>query len=239
MNILEHEFASLYRARTEQDLRAELERFTHGVGFEHFVYVLNVSELLPSFQPVILNNYPQGWGDRYLSGNYSETDPLIRRGRHSAQAIIWSDYQIKQDDSVLDFWEEAREFGLVGGLSFAIHSQPGITGMFSICRDKAIDLDRDGWSRLIGETHTFAAVLHELVCQRHPSRMAMLGDVELTRAQRAVMRWIAAGKTAEETGRIMSMTKFGVTFHLNNVKVLLKATNTAQAIARAVTLGLL
>jgi DNA-binding CsgD family transcriptional regulator len=53
------------------------------------------------------------------------------------------------------------------------------------------------------------------------------------------LKWAAAGKSAWETGRILSISARTVECYLRNAEVKLRATNKAQAVAVATTRDLL
>ncbi|MFK2903861.1 helix-turn-helix transcriptional regulator [Dyella ginsengisoli] len=54
-----------------------------------------------------------------------------------------------------------------------------------------------------------------------------------------VLRWSAAGKTADEIGMILAITPRTVAFHINRCIAKLDAANKTEAVAKALVLGLL
>jgi DNA-binding CsgD family transcriptional regulator len=63
--------------------------------------------------------------------------------------------------------------------------------------------------------------------------------VQLSKRQREVLEWIAAGKTDWEIAAILRISRRAVKFHLDHVRKKLNATNRAHAVARAISLGLI
>jgi len=63
--------------------------------------------------------------------------------------------------------------------------------------------------------------------------------VQLSKRQREVLEWIAAGKTDWEIAAILRISRRAVKFHLEQGRKKLNATNRAHAVARAIALGLI
>ena len=146
----------------------------------------------------------------------------------------------EQPRAVGDFWEEARSFGLAAGLSVSVHEQPGITGIFSVSRDKAIDLEGQDLAALIGRAQMLSSVLHHAVFRIDmPKLLLPEGGALLTIRERECLKWAAEGKTAWETGQILGIAERTAVFHVNNVIQKLGATNKTQAIVRALALNMI
>ncbi|KVT75650.1 hypothetical protein WT25_01790 [Burkholderia territorii] len=66
------------------------------------------------------------------------------------------------------------------------------------------------------------------------------GDMcALTERERELLRWTSLGKTASEVASIVGLTTRTVYFHLKNAMLKLNATNTLQAVVKAMVLGLI
>lgn len=237
VNVLQEAFEAMQHANNSVELRVEMESFSKQMGFEKFAYALSIKA--PSLKPqqYIISGYPNEWTDRYLARQYFKIDPLIRHAENSSLPAIW-DEQRFCDDDVQEFWEEAREFGLNAGLTFAVHEQPGVTGIFSLSRDQAIDLQDQDLAALIGRAQMFASVLHNAVSRIDLPKLLPEGITSLTARERECLKWAADGKTAWETGQILGIAERTAVFHLDNVMQKLGAANKIQAIVRALALKL-
>ncbi len=225
-------------AKDAGELRTQMHKFAQQMGFEHYTYALTVNAPALRPQQYIINGFPQKWLDRYLASGYFKVDPLIRHAERSTLPTIWSDEKF-HDGKSEEFWAEAFAFGLHTGLTFAVHEQPGLTGIFSLARDQALDLDPAELAALIGRAQMFASLLHQAVSRiALPSLITEQGN-SLTARERECLKWAADGKTAWEIGQILGIAERTATFHLNNVIQKLGATNKIQAIVRAVALRLL
>jgi len=231
-------FEALQRAKTCDELRAEMEKFAKQMGFEHFVYALTINAPSLKQQHYLLNGFPREWYDRYLAAGYFKVDPVVRHAQTTSLPAIWTD-EMFHDGRSHEFWEEARAFGLNCGLSFSVREQTGVTGIFSLARDKPLDLQQLDLAALIGRAQMFASMLHHAVARIDLPKLLPVQNVALTARERECMRWSADGKTAWEIGQILSIAERTVVFHVNNVIQKLGATNKTQAIVRAVALKLL
>jgi len=231
-------FDAMERARTSIELRAEMERFSREMGFEHFAYALTINAPSLKSQQYVINGFPAPWVERYVSGKYFKVDPLVRHAEKSTFPAIWSD-QMFHDGKSAEFWDEARSYGLDAGLSFSVHEQPGVTGIFSLARDRIIDLHGMDLAALIGRAQMFASLLHHAVVRIELPNLLPEQNATLTVREKECMKWAAEGKTAWEIGQILSISERTAVFHVNNVVQKLGAANKTQAIVRAVALRLL
>lgn len=231
-------FEALQSAKTCEELRVQMARFAKQAGFDHFVYALTINSPLLKEQHYLLSGFPEAWLERYLREGYFKVDPVVRYAHSTSLPAIWAD-EIFHDTKSAQFWEEAKAFGLSQGLSFAVHDQPGVTGIFSLGRDKPLDLPEPDMAALIGRAQLFAAMLHQAVSRLNLPKLLPSPDVSLTPRERECLIWTGDGKTAWEIGRILGIAERTVVFHMNNAIQKLGATNKTQAIVRAVSLKLL
>lgn len=230
---------SFDRANSISDLHAETQSFAKLVNFEWFAYVLTINA--PSLEKqkrCILNGYPRAWLDTNLERYFIQVDPPVRFGQRSSLPAIWDD-ESSGDSASEGFWEEARGFGLRSGLTFTVHDRPGITGIFSLGRDRQLGMKRDELAALVGRVQIFATLLHKAVSRIELPKLIPGTLVALTPREQECLRWAADGKTAWEIGQILNITERTAVFHMNNVTQKLGALNKTQAIARALVLNLL
>ena len=237
VKLLTDAYEAMERAQDSMQLRLEMDRFSRQMGFEHFIYALTVT--VPSIKPqqYIINGYPLEWVEHYLKHDYFKIDPTVRHAAHSTLPAIWGEQEF-QDGKAQQFWEEARSYGLASGLSFAVHELPGVVGIFSLARDRVLDLQGQDLAALIGRAQMFASIVQQAVCRLELPRLLPESNVAFTVRERECLQWAADGKTAWEIGQILGITERTAVFHLNNVIQKLGASNKTQAIVRAVALKL-
>src|SRR5579864_9384702 len=125
-------YEALQRARTPEELRVEMAKFARQMGFEHFIYALSINA--PSLKPqqYALNGFPHEWLERYVARGYFKLDPVVRHALTTSLPAIWTEDRFRDSEAAAGFWDEAKTYGLNCGLSFVVHEQPGVTGIFSL-----------------------------------------------------------------------------------------------------------
>lgn len=230
-------FEEMERAKTSEDLRLHMGRFARQMGFDHYMYALKITAPTLMPQEYLVGGYPQGWVDRYVSRGYFKIDPIVQHCERSTLPVLWDEHTLAEEVAE-EFWEEAGSFGLRTGLSFTVREQQGVTGIFSLSRDKRIDLDESQLAAVVGRAQVFASVLHYAVARIDLPRLIPQSHVPLTTRERECIRWAADGKTAWEIGKILGITERTAIFHTNNITRKLGAANKTQAIVRALALKL-
>lgn len=230
-------YGAMESARNSDELRIAMSKFARDMGFEHFAYALTLKVPSVKVQQYFINGFPQPWLERYLEAGYFKVDPIVRHAETSTMPAIWTD-EVFHDGKSAEFWDEAQSFGLQAGLSFAVHAQPGVTGIFSLARDQKLDLPEQELAALVGRAQMFASLLHHAVARIDLPKLLPEQTAPLTVREKECLQWTADGKTAWEIGRILSIAERTVVFHINNVVQKLGAANKTQAIVRAVALKL-
>jgi len=231
-------FDALGGAHALGTLRREVAKFTRQMGFDRFAYALRVvAPSLPA-KHYAMTDYPRAWGERYLARGYFKLDPIIVHCERSPLPALWDDGAF-HDRRACEFWEEARSFGLRSGLSIAVRDGPAAIGVFSLSRDKRLDVRGEDLAALVGRASVFATLLQHAVSRiRSPPRTPWPTS-PLTMREVECLKWTIDGKTAWEIGQILGITERTVRFHLYNVLPKLGAANKAQAAARALASRLL
>jgi DNA-binding CsgD family transcriptional regulator len=230
-------FESLQKATTTEDLRTEMDKFARRLGFENYIYLLTISAPTLRPQHFVINGYPKEWMDRYESEGYFKLDPLVRHGYNSTLPAIW-DSEMFQEGKAQQFWEDAHAYGLRAGLSFSIHEQPGVVGIFSVSRDRVLDLQGQDLAAVVGRAQLFASLLQQAVCRLDLPHALPEINTSLTSREHECLKWSAEGKTAWEIGQILNIAERTVVFHINNVIQKLGVSNKTQAVVRGVVLKL-
>lgn len=213
-------------------LLKELAAITGELGFEYCSYVLKAPVPITRPRVVWSSNYPDRWLDRYFSNNYLDIDPLIQRASRDAQPVVWASDSFEGQP---EFWEEARSHGVRYGWALSTRGPHMSTGLLSLARSgqaiTAAELD-EAELKLVRLSHLMAG----LVGTAESSMFIPESAYQLTDRECEVLRWSAAGKTAEEIGKILGITERTVTFHVTSSLSKLDVTNKTQAVAKALLL---
>jgi DNA-binding CsgD family transcriptional regulator len=234
-------FESLLSCGTVEALHATTTSIAGQLGFDHFIYGVQVNTSLTRPYQFILNGYPKEWRAHYVEHNYQEIDPTYYHCITKKQTIpvIW-DRRVFKGDKEVKMRNESREFGLLCGASFAVHGGHGEAAMLSLASSQDSYRAQQDILSIIGTSQLLACYLHEaiqrIVLSKGP---LLLTKMELTLREKECLLWAAEGKTGGEIADILQITERTVIFHLQNAGNKMGASNRQHAIARALSMGLI
>jgi len=231
----EDQIQSLLGAKTDVAFFAELSRAANKIGFDYCAYGMQMP--LPVSKPkiIMLNNYSEGWQQRYAQENYLAIDPTVAHGMRSVMPLVWSE---KVFATSRPFWEDARAHGICVGWAQSCYDSKGVGGLLTLARSN----DELG-SKELGEISLkmswLAQVAHEGLSRLVVSKMMPEVNVSLSAREIDVLRWTADGKTSSEVGEILYISERTVNFHVNNALIKLGAANKTAGVIKAAALGFL
>lgn len=237
-----HELLDLLsKAKTVEEVHAACSELCERFGFDRFQYGARIptSFVKPYF--IFISSYQNEWRTRYLAEGYMSIDPTVGHCANHVTPFCWDRIASheKQNELVRRFMGEAREFGLNSGVSFPVHSAQGEFAMFSVASSQDPQRAQSRILDALPVTHLFTAHLHESVRRIFEHHVLPLKRTQLTDREQQCLLWAAEGKTTWETSRILRISERTVIFHLQNAAQKLNVVNRQQAVARAVSLGLI
>jgi len=237
-----HQFIeALERAGTVEEIHAVCSQICCHYGFEHFAYIARIPVSLAKPYICYVSGFPEEWRDRYLGLGYMQIDPVVDHCLKHVTPLPWDTVKPpeKKDRKVRQFLGEAREFGLKSGLSLPVHGSGGETALLSLTANESPEKAQGRTREVLPYVFLLSAYLHEAMRRVMVSEELDLNKAELTGREKECLLWAAEGKTAWETAQILKISERTVIFHLQNAARKLKVVNRQQAVARAVSLGLL
>ncbi|VAW82547.1 Autoinducer-binding transcriptional regulator, LuxR family [hydrothermal vent metagenome] len=212
-------------------------------GFERFIYGARIptSFVKPHF--IFISGYPKDWRKHYAANNYMVVDPTVQYCSQNITPLVWDGDSIRDLDEtspeIRRFMGEAMDFGIRNGISFPLHSVQGDFAMLSFASEQNSAAADKQIQRVMPMGQLFTAYLHEAVRRVFSKEMLAISSVGLTHREKECLLWAAEGKTAWEISRILKIAERTVTFHLQNVQGKLGVSNRQQAVARAVSMGMI
>lgn len=174
---------------------------------------------------------PAGWEGIYDDSRFRDSNFLIREVRRSAQPFQWTEVKATPMDG--EIWGALRSFGFTDGLATPCHGPGGYVGVVSL-----------GFERLTqvspaekGSIQFASLVLHNRM--RALSRSGETTIVQVSGRERDCLGLIAEGKSDWDISVILGVSHTTVISHVGNAKRKLGAATRAQAVAMALTLGLI
>ena len=184
---------------------------------------------------ILFNSRPISYIEHYFERKHVLNDPIVTELRHTVTPFSWSDVKDRRRLSrcAADILEEGRHLGWHDGIVIPIVSWSGSVSIVSCC---GLEPDLSSESRRA----------LELICiyAQQAIRRSLINELKgsvkghaLTAREREVMQLVAAGKTDDEIGEILSIGRSTVTAHVEHAKHKLGANRRSYAIVQAIRSG--
>ncbi|AKJ26898.1 autoinducer binding domain-containing protein [Caldimonas brevitalea] len=230
----------LLTAGSTDQVKELCQRYIGAMGFDSFLILVHAPAVGSDPEHLITTTYPEAWIERYHRAQWWHHDPVIRHCASSPVPLVWHRERF-QETQTRHLFEESSAYGVATGVASALRGiNSGQKMMMSVACDAHVDSKTEAWlSAVTPSVHLLAAYAYEALCRTQESGGSEAPVVNLTERERECLRWAAAGKTSWETSQILSCSEATVNFHLRNVIQKLSASNRRQAVARALSLGLI
>jgi len=139
-----------------------------------------------------------------------------------------------------DKWERQAPFGYASGVCSTFHLPGSLHVFFGLDTSGVLPSSRTDLSALVADCHFFGtfvqcAALNVLNADRQDASPS----IRLSRREHECLQWAAEGKTAWETGMILSIAEGSVVKILASAIRKLDCANKPQAVVKALRLGLI
>ena len=231
-------YSSVLQARSREEFRDEVVRFTHRLGFDTVSAITVIDHGLGKSEFINVDNTPVEFNQTYCDPVLQRRDPVMQHVRRQSVPIVW-DQETYVERGMGDLWEHQASFGYRTGIAMALHLPEGKHFLFGVDREQELPRDTEELQRLVADLQLFAvhaqdAALRLLVPPaQQPERPA------LTPRELDALRWTMEGKTAWEVGAVLGISERTVVFHVTNAMHKLGCNNKQQAVLKALRLGLL
>jgi DNA-binding CsgD family transcriptional regulator len=205
------------------------------LGVDHLVYHSSKRGSSPAIDPYLRLTYPPEWIKRYLEQNYIDVDPVLREGFLRVLPFDWSELTISRpEEQALMIDAMAHGVG-PRGLSVPVRSKHGHRGLVSVSDSRPEDQWREYRRAHLSDLIAIAnrlhnRVVHEIFGEDRP---------KVTPREIECLRLKAAGKGSTDIATILSISPHTARDHLKSARFKLDCATSAQAISKAISLGLL
>lgn len=231
-------YSAVLQAKSIDDFRSEVVRFTRQLGFETFTAMTVVDHAIGQSEFIVVHNTPEGFAESADNPAVFRRDPVMQHCKRHSVPIIW-DRDTYADKGLVDMWEEQAGFGYRTGIAMALHLPEGRHFQLGVDRDRPLPADAAELQRVVADLQLFAVHAQEaalrlmLPAAQQPDRPA------LTPRELEALRWTMDGKTAWEVGAILGISERTAVLHVNNAMHKLGCVNKHQAVLKALRLGLI
>lgn len=181
--------------------------------------------------------YPDTWKDHYMHERFHLVDPTFKAASRSIAPVDWR--RLSNDANFKSVFNSAHDFNLPqAGLTVPVRGPIGDIGLLSVTSGLSTP-EWDGLkTQIMGQLQTFAVNLHDTVMNSE-TLTCLLRRAKLSSREVEILQWVAAGKSQQDVGDILSISSRTVEVHLRSSREKLCALTTAQAVGRAISMGLI
>jgi len=218
-----------------EDIDVVVTRLRNFLAVDHIVYHSSKLGASPSVDPYIRLTYPASWIKQYLQNNYVDVDPVLREGFARMLPFQWNELTISTEGEMA-FLQDALAHG-VGpfGLSIPVIGKHGHRGLFSI----SFSGSEQEWQPFVTDSMPMLVEIANRLHQRVIRDVFGEDRPHLSARELEVLRWTALGKDAGEIAAILDISFHTTRGYLKSVRHKLDCVTSAQAVSRAIKLGLL
>lgn len=218
----------------EDELNKGISCFAKMMGFDQYRFAFLVPQHSVWPKLMVFSQCDKSWILRYRTENMISRDPIIYLAMQQQSPIYWRELILKNSMpcASLDILLEARNYGLNDGVSFSCHGLAGEQGVLSfITSEKDFDIKSVSPELSYMSGYIFDAAVR-ITKDSFLYPKLSVREVEC-------LFWAGEGKTAEEIGMILSISARTVNFHIGMAVKKTNSMNRCQAIAKAVSRGVL
>jgi DNA-binding CsgD family transcriptional regulator len=235
----------LAAAREGSDITPVVQEITRGLGFDSLMHGISMS-VRPKAETssYVFTTLPPEWVAIYDQRAYIEVDPRVQSGIESTLPLVWDQKSQRGKSQRLDeFLDAASTYSISSGIAVPIRDSRSRGAIFAL--NSACLENDEARSELIasnmGEIIVLAHYFHELIISailEHRLPPIMVGKPPSPR-ERQCLEMAARGLTSADIGIKLGITERTANFHFSNIISKLDVLNRKEAIAKAITLGII
>jgi len=214
------------------------------LGFEHFVYATTtISRPTRDSRSFVWTTMPWEWMAKYDQNAYVEIDPRITLTLGRSAPFVWDSAEFEHCKELRAFFADAAAYGTRSGVSIAF-SDPAFARVgvgFNSSISPVHASRRQEVNASLGDLMIFAARFHDMFVANHvePNSLGPMQGVPLSPRERQCLVLAARGMASPDIGIKLDITARTVGFHFSNIVSKLGAINRMEAVAIAVSKGLI
>ncbi|KIC43086.1 LuxR family transcriptional regulator [Ruegeria sp. ANG-R] len=181
--------------------------------------------------------YNDDWKEHYQKHDLVMIDPTLHMAKRSIAPVDWS--RLERSQNFQRVFRDAHDFGLPSqGVTIPVRGPYGDIGFLSVTRDCPKEEWRKLYTHVISDLQSMAVHIHDNVITSDEFAGALYHP-NLSTREAEILQWVAAGKSQQDIGDILSISHRTVEVHLRSSREKLCALTTPQAVGRAIAVGLI
>lgn len=210
-------------------------------GYDRVIFsIVNDREITPEGRSLgILHNYPEDWQKYYAEKKFERIDPVIKYGGSTSKPFHWDDLikGMELSQKQINFFAESRDAGLYNGAAIPIRGNRAQLSGMALASSQRIDSCTGNLDIINAYCQQFF-LCYKRMLTKDSAPQFISGEL-LTPKESEILTWAANGKTDEDIGVILSISRHTVDTHMRHIFQKLDATNRIQAVVKAIMMGLI
>lgn len=231
-------------ARAGCALEPEMEAIVQSLGFDSFMYGMSTApHPLRDSRSYVWTTLPREWVVIYDQESYIEIDPRLTQTWQRVTPVLWDRHTSKGDRQAERFLDHAAKYGVGSGVVVPLRDpfHPLIIVALNSSQREINDVRRHEINAALGEIVLLASHFHELFMASYvdtgiPPRQQ---GAPLSAREIECLRMASHGLTSADIGQKLGLVERTVNFHFSNILSKLGVANRGEAIAVAITCGIL
>ena len=235
------QLSDLSSCNTVEDWRDRVFKLGNDLGYEQIRLAILPDPTAPveaehAFQ---YSNYSSDWLNKYTAEKLHHIDPTVSHCIRKYTPLIWSP-DIFSARCQKEMYEEASSYGIKSGITLPMHGAKGELGIVCFVSDTRPDkrFHNDAYRNIPALSYFRDFILESSLKFIKPSRESNR-LVSVTDRELECLKWSAAGKSSWDIGQILNCSEANVNYHFGKLYRKLNIKSRQQAIAKAISLGLI
>jgi DNA-binding CsgD family transcriptional regulator len=210
------------------------KQISHHYGFYHYLYGVEIPVSLGSQQYFVLDSRQLSQHPTKTPGFFTSTNPLIKSCSSLNEKMAAEYVNISQE-----VYSAAFCMGITDGISLPIHSQSGGSAVFNVIHKRTFDDPPQEPIKDLPELYLLAVHIHQAIKRFLKVENNQAAATKVTKREKECLLFSAQGLKTTAIAYELAISESTVTFHFKNAMIKLSARNRQQAVARAITLGVI
>lgn len=228
------------KSQSGSELNAVVGDAFRRLGYSHFVAVEFFGPADERQVRILDGMNDLAWQAHYISSGFARLDPGVAAAAATTDPFFRSDLQARGQVSPAQarVLKESRSFGIEDSFFAPQHHLDGTIGAVVLTAKAKVDKsDRGRMAAHFLAVHYAQLVRHFIPAER--PRSSCGDQVVLSRRQLECLRWVREGKSSSEIAGILGVGRKTVDEYVEGSCTRLGVRTRVQAVARAMTLGML
>jgi len=226
-----------HRAADGQTLFNLLGRAVGQYGYDRLIFSAPFDLDLPPELNThgVYQNYPEDWQAYYAENGCARFDPVLLAAATRDSAFTWEGLEKTSAYSrtQIRFMRLSEEAGLNHGVGVPLHSSRAVIAGVGL----ASSLKTDATQPHLDLLNAFCTQFYISFKRLYDRPGANRPPAALSAKEKEILTWVAAGKTDDDIGAILSISRNTVDTHIRHIFHKLDAPNRVTAVVKAIMGG--